>query len=414
MLVDEEQDNIREQDNIYDQVPFTVAAEELLKAIKENLVKELVFLTHYNRRRFPGGDKRKEKKMKDTFGSRPEAKMRSSFSSDFGGNYINNLLTDEEEKIWLITGLTTLCGITSDTTKLVPIPSHKLGEIEIVKDNTVVTTGEFQISFFRVTHSIPGAFGLIIEVIRDNTRIVITVEGNTPSETKVIKRLENIITEATGRVIITSFASNVYRLKKAEAIAKTPNNKLVIFCTGSQGEERAVLSRLAHQVEKVNNKLFALGAKIYENSKEDLLHASGHACQEDLKLMLKLVNPRYFMPFHGDFRMLKRHGFLAQELGLPEKNVFVCENGEIVEAKGKDFFLSEARVPSQPNYVLNGKLLPTGELNNSLLLREKMSQGGVVLIVLFYDKKNKKLSDSPYIFTYGFINMKRNEELISS
>ncbi|CAI2162424.1 10704_t:CDS:2 [Funneliformis geosporum] len=140
------------------------------------------------------------------------------------------------------------------------------------------------------------------------------------------------------------------------------------------------------QVEKVNNKLFSLGAKIYENSKEDLLHASGHACQEDLKLMLTLVKPRYFMPFHGDFRMLKRHGFLAQELGLSAKNVFVCENGEIVEAKGKEFFLSSAKVPSQPNYVLNGKLLPNEELNNCLSLREKMSQGGVVLIVLFYDQ----------------------------
>src|SRR5581483_754467 len=168
------------------------------------------------------------------------------------------------------------------------------------------------------------------------------------------------------------------------------------------------------RVEKVNNKLFALGAKIYENGKEDLLHASGHACQEDLKLMLKLVNPRYFMPFHGDFRMLKKHGFLAQELGIPKKNVFVCENGEIVEANGKEFFLSAEKVPAQPNYVLNGKLLPAGELDNSLLLRKKMSEGGLVLIVLFYDRKRNKLSDIPYIFTYGFINMKKNEELIDN
>ena len=382
-----------------------------------------------------------------------------------------------------------------------------------------VVTREFRVSFFQVTHSIPGSFGLIVEVLADNTRLVITgdfkfdwteigekfdlvklveagkkgvdlllsdstnaeVEGNTPSESKVIRRLENIIMEATGRVIITSFASNVYRLKKvieiakktgkkiallgsslekmmavigkaslweidksvflrSEKIAKTPNNKLIIFCTGSQGEEKAVLSRLAHQVyegwkveagdsiiltsspimdnkvrvEKVNNKLFALGAKIYENGKEDLLHASGHACQEDLKLMLKLVNPRYFMPFHGDFRMLKKHGFLAQELGIPKKNVFVCENGEIVEANGKEFFLSAEKVPAQPNYVLNGKLLPAGELDNSLLLRKKMSEGGLVLIVLFYDRKRNKLSDIPYIFTYGFINMKKNEELIDN
>ena len=99
-------------------------------------------------------------------------------------------------------------------------------------------------------------------------------------------------------------------------------------------------------VEIINNKLYSLGAKIYENNKEDLLHASGHACQEDLKLMLTLAKPRYFMPFHGDFRMLKRHGYLAQELGTDEKNIFVCQNGEVVEAHGKEFFLSKMKVPA--------------------------------------------------------------------
>ncbi|MEG7978629.1 MAG: ribonuclease J [Mollicutes bacterium UO1] len=223
-------------------------------------------------------------------------------------------------------------------------------------------------------------------------------------------------------------------------IAKTPNNKLIIFCTGSQGEEKAVLSRLAHQnypdwkveagdsiiltsspimdnkfnVEIINNKLFALGAKVYENNKEDLLHASGHACQEDLKLMLTLAKPRYFMPFHGDFRMLKKHGHLAKELGIPEKNIFVCANGEVMEAQGKDFFFSKTKLPAQPNYVLNGKLLAAAELSNNLLLREKMSQGGLVLVVIFYDKKKKKLSVPPYIFTYGFINMKKHEGLMNN
>ncbi|CFW93087.1 Ribonuclease J 1 [endosymbiont DhMRE of Dentiscutata heterogama] len=387
----------------------------------------------------------------------------------------------------------------------------------IFQDDTIIRTGEFRVSFFRVTHSIPGSFGVIIEVIKDKTRIVITgdfkfdwteigekfdlvklvevgkkgvdlllsdstnseVEGNTPSEAKVVKRLENIITEATGRVIITSFASNVYRLKKvieiakktdkkivllgssllkmmkaiqkaslwkidnsvflkAANIAKIPNNELIIFCTGSQGEEKAVLSRLAHQnypdwkveagdciiltsspimdnrfnVELVSNKLFALGAKVYENNKEDLLHASGHACQEDLKLMLTLVKPRYFMPFHGDFRMLKKHGHLAQELGIPKENIFVCANGEVVEAKGKEFFLTKKRLPAQPNYVFNGQILPVEELKSNLTLREKMSQGGFFLVVLFYDKTKRKLTTSPYLFTYGFINIKKNENLL--
>ncbi|MCE8163025.1 MAG: ribonuclease J [Candidatus Moeniiplasma glomeromycotorum] len=400
----------------------------------------------------------------------------------------------------------------------------KLGKGEkentiIFQDDTVIRTGEFRVSFFRVTHSIPGSFGLIIEVLADNYRIVITgdfkfdwteigekadliklveaskkgvdlllsdstnaeIEGNTPSEIKVINRLKNIITEASGRVIITSFASNVYRLKKVieiaqkthkkiallgssllkmmksiqkaslwkidssvflkvENIGKTPKNKLIIFCTGSQGEEKAVLSRLAHQiypgwkvepgdsiiltsspimdnrlgVEIISNKLFALGAKVYENSKEDLLHASGHASQEDLKLMLKLVNPTHFMPFHGDFRMLKQHGHLAKTLGVPEKNVLICQNGDVIEARGNSFFHSKIKVPAQPHYVFNQKLISSSEVNSILDLRQKMSWGGLVLIVVFYDQKKGKLNLLPSLFTYGFMNMKKNETLLTS
>jgi ribonuclease J len=167
-------------------------------------------------------------------------------------------------------------------------------------------------------------------------------------------------------------------------------------------------------VEMINNKLFALGAKTYENNKEDLLHASGHACQEDLKLMLTLVKPQYFMPFHGDFRMLKKHGHLAKEIGIPEKNIFVCQNGEVLEAKSKEFFLSKERVPNQPNYVLDHQLLSPNELSNSLLMREKMFNAGTVLVIIFYDKKKNSLSEPPYIFTYGFINMKKNEILINN
>ncbi|RHZ35367.1 ribonuclease J [endosymbiont GvMRE of Glomus versiforme] len=388
----------------------------------------------------------------------------------------------------------------------------------IFRDHTIVNTKEFQIGFFRVTHSIPGSFGLIIEVISDNIRIIITgdfkfdwteigektdliklakasekgvdlllsdstnaeIEGNTPSEKKVIRRLESIINEATGRVIITSFASNVYRLKevieiakrtqknivllgstllkmikiiqkaslwkidssvflKAEKISKVPNDKLIIFCTGSQGEEKAVLSKLAHriypgwkvakgdsiiltsspimdnksQIEAINDKLFALGAKIYENSKEDLLHSSGHACQEDLKLMLKLVNPTYFMPVHGDFRMIKKHGYLAQELGILKENIFVCQNGEMVEARDKKFFLSRIKMPIQSNYVSNGNLLSKEELKSSLELRNKVLEGGLFLIVIFCNKEKKILNKIPHIFTYGFINIKKNEYLIN-
>src|SRR5437764_14288469 len=137
-------------------------------------------------------------------------------------------------------------------------------------------------------------------------------------------------------------------------------------------------------IEMISNKLFEIGAKIYENGGQNLLHASGHACQGDLRLMLRLVNPAYFMPFHGDFRMLKKHGHLAKEMGVLEKNIFVCQNGEVIEAQGKDFFLSKSQISNQPNYVLDNQLLLPNQLSNSLLLREKMLHGGTVLIVLFY------------------------------
>ncbi|RHZ36732.1 ribonuclease J [endosymbiont GvMRE of Glomus versiforme] len=389
----------------------------------------------------------------------------------------------------------------------------------IFSDETVARTAEFRVNFFRVTHSIPGSFGLIVET--SHSRIVLTgdfkfdwteigektdlvklaevgkkgvdlllsdstnaeVPGTTPTERKIISRLEVIISQAPGRAIITSFASNVYRLKKIIEIAKKydkkilllgssltkmlkaiqkvslwkidnsifvksafekkiPPQKLIIFCTGSQGEAKAVLSRLAHQIhpdwkiirgdtviltsspimdnrynlEAINNKLIELGATIYENSKEELLHASGHACQEDLKLMLTLTKPRYFMPFHGDFRMLKVHGSLAQETGVPIDNVFVCQNGEVVQAREEEnkptqFFLTNQKIDTTPHYVFNQKIIQGDWWKDYLDLRQQMSHFGVVVVITFYNQVQQKF-DLPYLFTYGFLNMEKNKFLV--
>src|SRR5436305_15265124 len=126
-----------------------------------------------------------------------------------------------------------------------------------------------------------------------------------------------------------------------------------------------------YNLESINRRLVELEAIIYENGKEELLHVSGHACQVDLKLMLTLTKPRYFMPFHGDFRMLKVHGSLAQEIGVPSANIFVCQNGEIVQTKEEEnfseakkktsllqkprFFLADQKIDTTPNYVFDQK-----------------------------------------------------------
>jgi len=163
-------------------------------------------------------------------------------------------------------------------------------------------------------------------------------------------------------------------------------------------------------VELNNNLLFDLGAEIYENCSTDLLHASGHGCQEDLKLVLNLTKTRYFMPIHGDYRMLKKHAMLAQETGVLKENIFVCKKGDIISCKGKDFFLSEEKIEQiASSYVSEGKLVSNEELQKDIQLREKMLKGGIMLVVIFIKDKIKKL---PYIFTYGFLNMEKSKFLV--
>ncbi|CAJ0842824.1 4717_t:CDS:2, partial [Entrophospora sp. SA101] len=270
----------------------------------------------------------------------------------------------------------------------------------IFSDETVVRTAEFRVSFFRVTHSIPGSFGLVVETSR--SRIVLTaavgkkgvdlllsdstnaeVPGTTPTERKIVSRLEIIISQAPGRVIVTSFASNVYRLKKIIEIAKKYDKKILLLGSSLAKMMRAIqkvsdtviltsspIMDNRYNLEAINNKLMELGATIYENNKEELLHASGHACQEDLKLMLTLTKPRYFMPFHGDFRMLKVHGSLAQETGVPADNIFVCQNGEVIQAREEEkepsqFFFTNQKIDTTPHYVFNQKIIQVNDKKNS-------------------------------------------------
>lgn len=144
-----------------------------------------------------------------------------------------------------------------------------------------------------------------------------------------------------------------------------------------------------YNVELINNKLHnVLGATIYENDKEDLLHASGHACQEDLKLMFTLTRPKYFMPFHGDYRMLKTHGLLAEEFGIPKEKIFVCENGEFLASKknedGKNiFFLEGEKVNTNPDYIFNQKIISGEKWEESISIRKKMYDSGVIIILIF-------------------------------
>ncbi|CAH1766032.1 6935_t:CDS:2 [Entrophospora sp. SA101] len=243
----------------------------------------------------------------------------------------------------------------------------------IFSDETVVRTAEFRVTAV-------GKKGVDL-LLSDSTNA--EVPGTTPTERKIVSRLEIIISQAPGRVIVTSFASNVYRLKKIIEIAKKYDKKILLLGSSLAKMMRAIqkvsdtviltsspIMDNRYNLEAINNKLMELGATIYENNKEELLHASGHACQEDLKLMLTLTKPRYFMPFHGDFRMLKVHGSLAQETGVPADNIFVCQNGEVIQAREEEkepsqFFFTNQKIDTTPHYVFNQKIIQVNDKKNS-------------------------------------------------
>ncbi|WP_294156470.1 ribonuclease J [uncultured Clostridium sp.] len=219
-----------------------------------------------------------------------------------------------------------------------------------------------------------------------------------------------------------------------DQIGKYPNDKMVIITTGSQGEPMSALARMAaseHRkitvvpgdtviisatpipgnekfVSKVINQLFKKGAEVIYDSIEKI-HVSGHACQEELKLMHALVKPRFFIPVHGEYRHLKKHGELAMELGLPEKNLVVCENGDVIEVT-RNYIKKNGSVTSGQVFV-DG--LGVGDVGNIVLRdRKHLSQDGILTVVVTIEKQTGKVVSGPDIISRGFVYVRESEGLM--
>lgn len=385
-------------------------------------------------------------------------------------------------------------------------------KIIVYNEDTKIKTKHFSIEFFRTTHSIPDSHG--ISITTPNGVIVMTgdfkfdltpigpvadihkmarigsnkvrllmsdstnalVEGTSLSESIVDENLNEIFATNKGsRIIIATFASNVYRLKHIIETCKKFNRKVVLFgrsmdtsvdiaikcgyikdkniiissevantmkpcevcllCTGSQGEPLAALSRIADgshrqiklipndivifssspipgnaaSVGKTINKLYLKGVKVYTNSTTDI-HSSGHANQEELKLMLRLIEPEYFAPYHGEYRMLKSHCDLAIECGVPKEKTFILENGDVLSIT-KNGIKKAGKIPSGEIYVDGSRIGDVGSvvIND----RKLMSNNGILVVIANIDIENKKLLATPSITTRGYILVNENEELIN-
>ncbi len=405
---------------------------------------------------------------------------------------------------------------TKFTLALVDHKLHEKGinnaDLRCIAAGDVIEIGCFRIEFIKVSHSIAGAVALAITTpvgviihtgdfkvdytpidnepidmgsfARYGTKGVLALmmdstnaesAGITPSEAELGKTFEQVFNEADGRIIVASFASNVYRIQQVidiaaahgrvvcfqgrsmvmigkiaqelgylhipegcevplEKLKNYENNRVCILTTGSQGESMSGLFRMANanhkviigkgdtvvisasaipgnekSVGRVINQLFQRGANVVYDRLADV-HVSGHARQEELKLMLLTIKPKYFIPVHGEARHLHHHAKLAERMGIPESNIFIMENGRVLELTKRSAKLNGGVTSGA--VMVDG--LGVGDIGTAVLQeRRLLSQDGLVAIVIPVQRSTGELLGVPELITKGFIYVKDSTELFA-
>lgn len=381
------------------------------------------------------------------------------------------------------------------------------------EEKTKVKFKSIQVEFFRTTHSIPDSHGICVTtpngtivatgdfkfdftpigpmanlhkmaqigsrgvtlLLSDSTNAL--NEGISLSESKVDTALSEVIKRETGRIIIATFASNIYRLKHIvdtckrnnrkiavfgrsmennieisinggyiknksifvtpEEANKLPNDQVCLLCTGSQGEPLAALSRIAdgsHKQIKLQsddvvifsssaipgnaaaigrtiNKLYMKGIKVFTNTSLENVHSSGHGNEEELKLMIRLIKPKYFMPFHGEYRMLKKHADIGVMCGMPKENTFVLGNGEMLSIN-KGVVKRGEIIQAEDVYVDGNRI---GDVSTAVMKDRKiMANDGIIIVIANIDTNKTSLLGNPNIITRGFVLVNENEQLLKN
>ena len=384
-------------------------------------------------------------------------------------------------------------------------------QIEVFKSHYKYRFKDLEISFIRLNHSIPDIFKIVFKTIHGNifhtgdfkidftpvgppaeydklakigaegTLLLLSDstnaerEGIIESDSKIGKSISDLFSKIQGRIIIATFASNMYRIQQIiqssvnnkrkiavfgrsmeraievgrqsgyikipkgfllehNEINKVRDSELTIIVTGSQGEPFAALSRIANGshrqikahkgdtvifssspipgnqegVNRTINKLFRLDVEVITHGPLADTHTSGHGSQHDLKLMLSLTKPKFFIPVHGEHRMQKFHRELAIECGVKKENILILDNGEVAGVT-KDTMRLAGTVPSGDVYIDGTGI---GDIGSTVIKERKyLSEEGLFTIVLTINSETRKVISNPSVVSRGFIYMRGNEEI---
>ncbi|MEG0409672.1 MAG: ribonuclease J [Erysipelotrichaceae bacterium] len=318
----------------------------------------------------------------------------------------------------------------------------QIGVTLLMSDSTNSGVEDFSISEKKVANAIleitKKATGrLIVATFASNVhRVQQILEAAVASGRKVIvfgRSMENVV--QIGRKLGNIKIGEEHFIT-ADQLSHTPANKVCIVCTGSQGEPLAALSRIAsgthrfiklipgdtvvfssspipgngQSVNQVVNKLFKAGANVLTKSILNNLHTTGHASQEEQKLMLQLIKPKYFMPVHGEYKMLVQHRDTAIETGVNPENIFTCANGDVLLMRNEKVYQSSMRIPADDIYVDGNDI--SGVSTAVLKDRKILSDNGLVSVIISIDSRESKILCKPVIVSRGFVFIKDSQSLL--
>jgi len=302
-------------------------------------------------------------------------------------------------------------------------------------------------------------------------------EGHSLSERTIMENLDKIFQEAEGKIIAASFGSLINRIQQiitlaekhkrvvaidgysmksnveickklgyikakkgtivlARGVSKLPDKRITFLCTGAQGEEQAVLMRIANKeyqhieispkdsvifsssvipgnertVQRLKDELYKQGAKVYHYKMMDI-HASGHAYRDELKQLIEIFRPKFLVPMHGQFSMLYNHAQLAKRCGVKPENVKVLDNGEILNVSSRKISVEKSKIAS--NYIMVDGL-GIGDVGEVVLRdRQALANDGIFVIIAVVNAQTGKVIGSPDIISRGFIYLRKSKDLLA-